>query len=243
MKPTLLAIVPAKQRSSRLPNKNLRLLGGKPLVVHTIECALQSKSIDRLIVSTDSPAIREISLVTGAEAPFLRPPDLATASAATEDVILHAVQFLKEQENLTYDYFVVLQPTSPLRTPDDIDQAFQLLLTGKVDSVVSVSKMAIPASHLVVIANGLLKSAEDYQLFPRELSFFKLNGAIYISRMDILLKTGRLLGEKVSPFFMPDSRALDIDTPDDLLFADIFLSKGGKMDDTFIPTQSDQNGN
>jgi CMP-N,N'-diacetyllegionaminic acid synthase len=228
MNPTLLAIVPAKQRSSRLPDKNLRLLGGKPLIVHTIECALQCKSIDRLIVSTDSPVIRAISLNAGAEVPFFRPPDLATATAATEDVIIHAVQFLKEQENLTYDFFVVLQPTSPLRTPDDIDQAFQLLLTSEVDSVVSVSQMAIPASHLVVVANGLVKSAEDYQLFPRELSFFKLNGAIYISRMDILLKTGRLLGEKVLPFFMPDSRSVDIDTPDDFLFADILFTKGGE---------------
>jgi CMP-N,N'-diacetyllegionaminic acid synthase len=228
MTPTLLAIVPAKQRSSRLPDKNLRLLGGKPLIVHTIECALQCNSIDRLIVSTDSPVIREISLIAGAEVPFFRPPDLATASAATADVIVHAVQFLKEQENLIYDYFVVLQPTSPLRTPDDIDQAFQLLLTSEVDSVVSVSQMAIPASHLVVVANGLLKTAEDYQLFPQELSFYKLNGAIYLSRVDILLKTGRLLGEKMLPLFMPDSRSVDIDTPDDLLFADILFTKGGK---------------
>ncbi len=226
MKPTLLGIIPARYNSRRLPGKNLRILGDKPLIVHTIECALKCDSIDRLIVSTDSPVLKDISLNAKAEVPFLRPPELATETATTKDVVFHAVQFLKEQENRVYDYFLVLQPTSPLRTPADIEQAFQLLLAAKADSIVSVSASLLLAAHLVITDNGFIKSVTDDQVFSRELSFYQLNGAIYISRMEILLETGCLLGEKIIPYFMPESRSIDIDTPEDLLIAATFLEKG-----------------
>jgi CMP-N,N'-diacetyllegionaminic acid synthase len=195
MKTDLLALIPARSNSSRLAAKNLQPLGGKPLIVHTIECALQCKSIDRVIVSTDSPELQNISRRAGAEVPFLRPAGLASAAVATTAVVLHAIQFLKEHEDRIYDYFIVLQPTSPLRTPDDIEQAFQLLLTDTADSVVSVSAAPIPLAHLMIEENGYLKPVTARPVFPqKQLSFYKFNGAIYLSRTDILLNTGRLLG-------------------------------------------------
>ncbi len=225
-RPTLLAIIPAKQNSRRLPHKNLRKLGGKPLITHTIECALQCQPIDRLIVSTDSQEIKAIAEASGAEVPFLRPAELASDTATTYAVVSHAVQFLKETEKKAYDFVIVLQPTSPLRTPADIREAFQLLLASQADSVVSVDASPLHASFLYGAENGYLKPLADYgEDFPKT-DFYKLNGAIYISRTATLAQKGRLLGDKIVAYPMPASRSIDIDTPEDFSLAAFYFEKG-----------------
>ncbi|NLY88085.1 MAG: acylneuraminate cytidylyltransferase family protein [Firmicutes bacterium] len=218
----LLAVIPARGGSKRLPLKNLRLLAGKPLICHTIEAARKAPAVSRVLVSTDDPRIREVSLAAGAEVPFLRPAELAGDHTAMVDVIIHAVAYLAEKENQIFPYFAVLQPTSPLRTAEDIDRAFALLRDSPADSLVSVSARPLRSEEIYRRKEGFIEpsfSPADRQCFLR------LNGALYMGKTS-LLKERRLLGDAVLPYPMPESRSLDIDYPEDLELARILL-KGG----------------
>lgn len=121
----VLGLVPARGGSKGLPGKNLRLMCGKPLIGWTIEQGMASKYIDRLVVSSDSTEIAKIALKHGAEVPYLRPPELASDTASSASVILHALDYLACQEDF-YDLIVLLEPTSPLRDVSDIDGAIEL---------------------------------------------------------------------------------------------------------------------
>ncbi len=221
-KELLLAVIPARGGSKRLPLKNLRPLAGKPLICYTIEAARQAQAVARVLVSTDDPRIREVSLAAGAEVPFLRPAGLAGDDTPMVDVICHAVAYLVEQENQTFPYFVVLQPTSPLRTAEDIDRAFALLRNSPADSLVSVSGRPLRSEEIYCKKNGFIRpffSPTDKQ------PFFRINGALYMGKTG-LLKERRLLGDAVLPFFMPESRSVDIDYPEDLELAEMLLKRG-----------------
>jgi CMP-N-acetylneuraminic acid synthetase len=221
-KDLLLAVIPARGGSKRLPLKNLRLLAGKPLICHTIEAARKAQAVGRVLVSTDDPRIREVALAAGAEAPFLRPAELAGDDAAVVDVICHAVAYLAEKEGRTFAYFAVLQPTSPLRTAEDIDRAFALLRDSPADSLASVNARPLRSAEIYRRKGELIEAS-----FPPAdgQCFFRLNGALYMGKTG-LLKEGRLLGNAILPYFMPASRSLDIDYPEDLELAEILL-KGG----------------
>jgi CMP-N-acetylneuraminic acid synthetase len=117
---TFLALIPARSGSVRLPRKNLRDLNGRPLIAWSIEAALKSKYIDRVVVSTDDSEIAETSKRFGADVPFLRPPELATKDAKSIDVVIHALRHLESQLE-TFDYLILLQPTSPMRTAGHVD--------------------------------------------------------------------------------------------------------------------------
>jgi CMP-N,N'-diacetyllegionaminic acid synthase len=214
----MLAFIPARAGSKRISGKNIKPLGGKPLIVHSIECALKSPSVSRVIVSTDSPSIRELSLKSGADAPFLRPRELAEDLTPTIDVILHALQYLKTMEKMIYEYLILLEPTSPLRTVDDVETAFQLLRGSGADSVVSLARSPLNSACLTAVENNLIQP-----LITPCNRLYRLNGAIYISRTETILKTGKLLGEKIVPYFMPDLQSIDIDTPDDFRLAELLV--------------------
>jgi N-acylneuraminate cytidylyltransferase/CMP-N,N'-diacetyllegionaminic acid synthase len=135
---TVLGIIPARGGSKSVPNKNIAMLASKPLIAYTIQAALDAKNIDRTIVSTDSQKIGDTALTYGAELPFLRPSELAQDDTPGIEPILHAVCWLDENEGYRPDYVMVLQPTSPLRTNQDIESAVQLAQEREADSVVSV---------------------------------------------------------------------------------------------------------
>lgn len=221
-KDLLLAVIPARGGSKRLPLKNLRLLAGKPLICYTIAGARKAQAAGRVLVSTDDPRIREVALAAGAEAPFLRPAELAGDDTPMVDVICHAVAYLVEKEDRTFPYFAVLQPTSPLRTAEDIDRAFALLLASPADSLVSVSARPLRSEEIYRRKGEFIEAS-----FPPadRQCFFQLNGALYMGKTS-LLKERRLLGDAVLPYFMPEGRSLDIDYPGDLELAEVLL-KGG----------------
>ncbi|HEX2194610.1 MAG TPA: acylneuraminate cytidylyltransferase family protein, partial [Candidatus Limnocylindria bacterium] len=139
------AIIPARGGSKGLPRKNLRLLGGEPLVVHTVRAALAARRVDRVLVSTDDAAIARAARRAGADVPFRRPPELATDHAATLPVVQHAVAWL-EDHGQRVDVVVTLQPTSPLRGPAEIDAVVALLDGGDSRSAVSVALLGVPAA-------------------------------------------------------------------------------------------------
>ena len=136
----LLAIIPARGGSKRLPNKNILDLAGKPLIVWTIDAAKKSKYIDQIVVSTDSNMIAETAIKAGAEVPFMRPPNLAQDDTSTYEVVDHTLTELRNHGN-QYECLLLLQPTSPLRTAEHIDSATDLFTTKNADAVISVTEV------------------------------------------------------------------------------------------------------
>lgn len=135
-----LAIIPARGGSKGIPYKNIMNINGKPLIAYSIEAAKQSKYIDYILVSTDDDKIKEVSLQYGASVPFLRPEEISNDTAKSIDVVIHGINYLKESGE-EFDYVVLLQPTSPLRTSQDIDEAIEILIKNEKESLVSVCEV------------------------------------------------------------------------------------------------------
>ena len=138
MKKKILCIIPARSGSKGVPGKNIALVGGKPLIVWTIRAVKKSKMVDQIILSTDSEKYRLICQEYGIDSPFLRPKELASDESTSEDVVIHALDWLRENNNYIPDYILYLQPTSPLRVNNDIDNSIQIAMENDADSVVSV---------------------------------------------------------------------------------------------------------
>ncbi len=222
----VLAIIPARGGSKRLPNKNILEINGKPLIAWTIEAAKESSYIDRFIVSTDSTKIAEISKKYGAVVPFIRPKDLASDTASSIDVIMHAVNYLKNNGE-DFDYIVLLQPTSPLRTTVDIDSAFEML-NNKTKSIVSVCE----TEHSPLWSNILPDDLSMKDFIRQELKnvrsqdlpkYYRLNGAVYIADINYLVENNGFFGDRTKAFIMPQERSVDIDNKEDLLYASVLV--------------------
>lgn len=222
----MIAIIPARGGSKGLPGKNIRLLGGKPLIVHTIECALKSNSITRVVISTDSTEIANISLKYGAEVPFLRPDYLATDNAKAIDNYKYTIRRLSEIYNEEIDSFVVLQPTSPLRIPQDIDNAISLFNNKNADSVISYTEEAHPISwHKFLDDTGRLINIFDDTIANRQelrKSYYP-NGAIYVFKRSII-EHDLYYTNKTFAYVMPRNRSIDIDYIEDFQYAEFLLS-------------------
>lgn len=222
-----LAIIPARGGSKGIKNKNIVNLKGKPLISYTIEEAKKSGIFDKIIVSTDSPEIAEISKKYGAEVPFLRPENLSTDTASTIDVILHALNYFIDNDEY-YDYFVLLQPTSPLRKAEDILNSVDLLFEKDADSVVSVCEV----EHSPLFSNTLPQDLSLSNFIRKDLrdkrrqdlpKYYRINGAIYISRVETFLKTKDFYEGKSYAYIMPIERSIDIDSIVDLKMAEILM--------------------
>jgi len=223
----VLAIIPARGGSKRFQNKNIRILHDKPVITWTIEAAKKSKYIDRMIVSSDDDNIIRISEQYEAEVPFIRPKELSSDTASTIDVIFHAIDFFKEK-GVEFTYVILLQPTSPLRTHQDIDNAFELL-EDKTKSVISVCE----TEHPPLWSNTLPKSLSMKGFIKPELinkrsqdmpKYYRLNGAIYISEVNYLLQHRSFFGQESKAFIMPLTRSVDIDTEMDFQYANFLMS-------------------
>ena len=226
----VLAVITARGGSKGLTNKNVRMLAGKPLIAHTIDAALGlGNGLYRVIVSTDDEKTAAISRRTGAAVPFMRPSELAEDDTPLLPVVQHAARFVEKQDRKIMDWILLLQPTSPLRTTEDITAALDIALEHRPTAVVSVVESF--DSHpmkLKVITDGALEpynpdwiegiARQDYS--PR---VYKTNGAIYLVRRDVLMEQNSLWGDLVLPFFMPRERSIDIDTEFDLRVATFLM--------------------
>ncbi len=226
--PTILGIIAARGGSKAIPRKNLALLANKPLIAWTVEVAIQSDSLDRLVISTDDPEIAEVGKKLGAEVPFLRPGELATDTATSMDVILHAIRWFDENESYRPDYILLLQPTSPLRTVTDIHRSIELVLAKRADSVVSVCETR---QHPLWM-KGINEDGKLLDLYPQSAvptrrqdlpPVFALNGAIYLALRTFLLSERTFISDHTYAHVMPENRSLDVDTPWDLHLADLIL--------------------
>ncbi len=230
-KRNILAVIPARGGSKGLPGKNIMQCGGKPLIEWSIAVARECLFFDEVIVSTDDSAIAEIAVAAGATVPFLRPADLASDEANIIDVLLDL--FVKiERGSKHQDIVVLLQPTSPLRTTEDITGALKLYFEKSANAVVSVCEVdhhpywmnELPPD---VRMDGFLREEAIHtprQQLPR---YYRLNGALYIANIGWLKKSRSFFGENTFAYIMQREHSIDIDHKIDFQLAEFLLSERG----------------
>ncbi len=217
----ILAIIPARGGSERVPRKNIKLLSDKPLIAYTIEAALKSKYLDRTVVSTDDKEIARISKKYGAEI-IKRPKKLAEDHITKEQVTEHTVRYLKRYKNYKPDIIIYLQPTAPFRNTDDIDNAVSLFLENKAKSLVSVSEYS--PYWCLKIEKKYLRPFFSWKYFKMRSQdlpkSYIPNGAIFISTPQVLQKYKSFYCNPILPYIMPKERSIDIDSQLDLMLAE-----------------------
>lgn len=232
----ILGVITARGASKSIPQKNIRPLADKPLIAHTIAAALGSRYLTRAIVSTEDEEIARIAREHGAEVPFVRPKELAQDDTPHIPVVQHALGWLEENEDEQYDYVMILQPTSPLRAPEDIDACIVKIIETGADSVMS-------KVELLDFNIRKLKRIEDDVIFPLveeegpassrrqdAPKVYKRNCAIYLTRT-ALVKQGDLFGTMSRPYIMPPERSIDINEPFDFELAEFLLQRRQKQQD------------
>lgn len=220
----------ARGRSKSLPNKNILPLLGKPLIWHTLNFAQQVKWVDRIIVSTDDPEIRDLALKFGVPAPFLRPKELASDTVGKAPAILHAIDYAQTAWKEIYDISIDLAITSPIRTQDDINNSIELLLKPKTTMVLSgYSAQENPYFNMVEInSNGFIRlSKKTERPIERRQDtppVYTLNGNIYTAWTKSLFKSKSYLTSQTRLYIMPRDRSFDLDNEIDFKFLEFFLS-------------------
>lgn len=223
----IVAIITARGGSTGLPRKNLLPLAGKPLIAHSILAALGAKRVKRVIVSTDSEEIAACAREWGAEVPFLRPAHLATADSAHIDVMLHAAEWLEQSGDLP-DALLLLQPTTPMRSSEDLDGAAQILESTGCPAVVGVCAAAVhPYIVYKINESGQLVGFIDHGMrYPRRQDLppaFQLNGGLYLNRVSSLRETHQFQPPGTCAWVMPTERSVDIDTLADFAAAEAVI--------------------
>lgn len=225
---TVLAIIPARSGSKRLPGKNTKILGSLPLISWTINAAFKSDVVDEVVVSTDDEHIAEIANKSGANVPFIRPKELAQDESTTVDVLIHTVEFFQERDRY-FDYIMLLQPTSPLRNELHINEAAELLSLKLADAVVSVCE----TEHSPLWANTLDKQCGMDDFISTEIknkrsqdlpTYYRLNGAIYLVKTDRMMSERSLfLESNIFAYKMKREDSVDIDQMIDFFVAEKLL--------------------
>ncbi len=225
----VLGVIPARGGSKGVPGKNLVEIGGKPLIAWTIETAQESIIIDRLILSSDAPDIIAVASQYGCEAPFVRPAEISDDQSSSADVILHALEQMTE----SYEYLVLLQPTSPFRTTVDIDACLTLCQERGAPAAVSVSISEKSPDWMYRIAadntmQPVLPVTSEATRRQDLDEIYVLNGAVFVARTDDYQKSKSFLGPQTVGMVMPTERAIDIDTPLDVIVANALCDAIGK---------------
>jgi len=227
------AVIPARVRSKGIPGKNMQIIGEKPMIQFTMETALASSQLGSTIVSTDDNEVIKLAVEKGLNAPFTRPDHLSTDSAHLADVLIHALDWYKFHNNQYPKNIVLLQPTSPFRTANDVDQAVKIFRGSRKTNLISACElMQHPNDCLIQNDDGSYKRVEiglkstshsGRQTFCNAIF---IDGAIYISSVAEFLETCDLIGEDPEVMMLPQSHSIDIDTPFDLELARSMFKAG-----------------
>jgi len=232
----ILAVIPARGGSKGIPKKNIKLLGGKPLIVWSIEAAKKSRFIDRVIVSTDNEEIAEVARNVGAEVPFMRPAEISQDLTPDTPVFEHALLWLKEHDNFVPEFIVHLRPTGPLHTPEEIDEAIEMLAANpEADSVRSVEEPPKPPFKMwepqgdYIKPFAYLHGMKDFHTMPRQMlpKVYQTTADIGIMRLRTVLEKKSVIGDRVIPYFLKRP-TIDIDHPIDFEIAEILLVRKEK---------------
>ena len=233
-----IAIIPARGGSKRLPGKNIKLLGDKPLIAWTIEAAIKSNIFDHVFVSTDDKEIASVSRDYGAKVPFLRPAELSSDTATTNDVVFHLVEWFEEKYNQKVSNICILQPTSPLRSAKHIIEAFEEMISKQAKAIVSVCKLEYPIQFCNKLGvDGSMAGFIDSSNIKRTQDLdpiYRLNGAIYILDRSYVNRMNELYGVATFAYIMDSKISIDIDTQDDFNLAKFIFNNSLKYDKFFL---------
>ena len=229
----VLAYIPARSGSKGIPHKNITKINGQPLIAYSIKAAQQSQYVDQVILSTDSEEYAMIGKEYGVKVPFIRPIELAQDNTPEIEVVLHLMNWL-EENNSSFDIIIKLQPTSPLRTSKDIDQALTLLMDKRTNSIVSVCECSVSPLWTNTLPTDLsMKNfiREEIKTANRQKlpTYYQLNGAIFISDWAGVKNRRSWFGENSYAYLMPKERSLDVDDPFDLKMIDFLLQNNEKQ--------------
>ena len=222
-----IAIIPARGGSKRLPGKNIKDLAGKPMIAWTIEAALDSRVFDHIFVSTDCEKIAKIAKKFGAEVPFLRPIELASDTATTNDVVTHLVEWFEKEHNREVTTVAILQPTSPLRNASHIGEAMSLMQEKSAKAIISVCEL----EHPIQFCNKLgLDGSMDSFVDPKNIRrtqdlepYYRLNGAIYLFDREYVNRLNEIYSEGTYSYIMSSKSSIDVDNEDDFELAEYYL--------------------
>ncbi len=229
-KKSVLVVIPARGGSKGLPGKNIKDFCGKPLIVWTIEAALQSSFVDKVIVSTDNQDIAKIAEQSGALVPFIRPTNLATDETSSIDVIKHVLNFCAKKNEPFYDYTIMLEATSPLRVAEDIDGALmELIASPYAKSIVGISRTEAqnPAFLVTKDSKNLITGYRDssMKVIRRQdiESVYFFEGSVYISDTTVLCEKNTFYHDKTLGYEFPKWKSLEIDDLDDFVMAEAIM--------------------
>ncbi|MFC2059498.1 cytidylyltransferase domain-containing protein [Chloroflexota bacterium] len=237
----VLVVIPARGGSVRVPKKNIKILNGNPLIAYAIEAAKNSKTVDRIVVSTDDDEIRDTAIKFGAEVPFTRPAHLSE-DVPTEDVVIHAINWLSENEKYYPGIVVCLEPPKPFRKAEHIDRCVHSILADEtIDSAITVNNIRgnRPEWMLYVDEDNLIKPYTSYfkkqgealMRFPASQEFERLyqsNGIVFACRVGTLKRYGSLVGQKCAAVEINYSEMFDLDYPEDFQLCEILMKKRSK---------------
>ena len=228
----IIGIISARGGSKRVPLKNLKGLNGRPLIAYVIKAAQMSRYLRRIIISTDHPEIKKVSLRYGAEVPFKRPKEISGSCSSTL-VIQHAVRFLESREKRRIDIAVTLQPTSPLANSEDIDRCIEMLIRDKgIQSAFSAKATEVPPEWMFRLKkdrraelcfSGTLRGKRTLRRYLEDI--YVPNGAIYATRREALFGENTIISKKTAIYVMPKERSIDIDDETDFKFAEFLMRK------------------
>ncbi len=224
----VLAIIPARGGSKRLPRKNILPLAGKPLIAWTIEAALDSQIFDEVIVNTDDQEIAGIARDFGVDVPFIRPESLATDTSSSIALTKHTLLWFKER-GITYTHVVLLQPTSPLRNGKMIKDAWKVFCEGDTDSVTSVCEVEHPIQWTYALSDRDVLTPLFENTDERSQDYeknYRVNGAIYITATNFLLSQDDFISsENGNAYIMSSKHSVDIDNEIDFKFAELLINE------------------
>ena len=229
----MIAIIPARGGSKGLPGKNIKKMNNKPLIWYTINAAKKSKFVDKIIVSTDDEKIAKIAKVYKAEIPFMRPKELARDDSLAIDNYIYTIDRLNKEFKYNIVEFIILQPTSPLRTSLDIDNAIQIFMEKEANSVISVSEtIHSPLWSKRIDEKGILRNYFDVRIGNKNRQeiekAYMPNGAIFVFKFSLLKEKYSYYSDKTYPYIMPLERSIDIDSKLDFKFAEYLMKKNAR---------------
>lgn len=224
-KPTILCIIPAKGKSTRIPGKNLKDLAGKPMLAYILETAKSVSGIDRVIVSTDSEKVKKVAEEYKADVPFIRPQALTEDHVTTREVLQHTLEWLEENEQYVPDYVMLLYPTSPLLKRERVEEAVQIAVSRDSDSVVSGE---LDKGHYwIEVEGGWVRLYPQKQVNSQyQIPLFVENGAIYLTKSKFMKR--QYVADKTDVVIMEPGENIDIDYPEDFARVEEMLRNGSK---------------
>jgi CMP-N,N'-diacetyllegionaminic acid synthase len=232
----ILGLITARAGSQRVNRKNMRLLAGRPLISYTIDAAMQSRGLDRVVLSTDCPLIADLARESNVEVPFMRPPELAGAKSLVIDATLHTLNALEAHDGYRPDAVMLLQPTSPFRTTGDIEETIAMLAQSHgSEAVVSVTTNPHhPFLSRGIDDRGALTSLPGFSPWHQDLPpTFRINGAVYLMRTKTLRQARSWSPDRPLAYLMPAERSMDIDTEWDLMLAQYAMAHRLRGDQPF----------